>query len=92
MIHPQAPLLVGLDWPAPRSPAFILKATAPARDGDVVDAVFVAEGHVAVLLLTDRAAEVLGFIQAGILRYLTPLGCDPAEVTWWTEPIVWPPA
>lgn len=90
MIDPHAPLVEGSTRP-PSTPAFILKASAPARDGDVADAVFVAEAPLARLLLTDRAGQVLDLIQRGILAYLVPLGCDPATVTWWTEPATLPP-
>lgn len=86
MIDPHAPQLVGLGWPPPKTPAFVLKAAAPARDGQDAHAVFVAEVPVARLLLTDRAGDVLALIQRGVLAYLQPLGCDPAEVIWWCEP------
>lgn len=91
MITPDAPTLVGLDWPPPRTPAFVVKACAPARDGLMADAVFVAEVPVARLLLTDKAGQVLGLIQRGMLSYLTPLGCDPTEIVWWVEPVALSP-
>lgn len=91
MTSAHAPTVTGLGWTPAGPPAFVLKACAPARDGLMADAVFVAEAHIARLLLTDRAAEVLGLIQRGMLSYLAPLGCDPADIIWWTEPVARPP-
>ena len=90
MIDPHAPQVAGLGWPPRRTPAFVLKACAPARDGQMADAVFVAEVPVARLLLTEKAGQVLDLIQRGMLSYLTPLGCDPATIIWWTEPVALP--